>query len=64
MAAIYRDLAADDARNRQITEDVIDAIHRGRYCLVLTQWIGHLERLAAALRELVLLRTGRADSPQ
>ena len=37
MAAIYRDLAADDDRARQITADVAAALARGRHCLVLTQ---------------------------
>jgi superfamily II DNA or RNA helicase len=51
MAAVYRDLAADDARNRQIIDDVIAALGRGRNCLVLTRWTTHLERLDAASRE-------------
>ena len=51
IAAIYRDLAADQARNRQITTDVLAALHRGRHCLVLTQRTSHLEQLASALRE-------------
>jgi hypothetical protein len=37
IAAIHRDLAADDARNRQIITDVLTALQRGRHCLVLTQ---------------------------
>ena len=49
MAAIYRDLAADDDRTRQITADVAAALARGRHCLVLTQWIAHLQKLADAL---------------
>lgn len=51
MAAIYRDLVADDTRTTQITTDVHNALGRGRNCLVLTQWTGHLDRLAASLRE-------------
>jgi superfamily II DNA or RNA helicase len=51
MPAVYRDLAADDARNRQIIDDVIAALGRGRNCLVLTRWTTHLERLDAASRE-------------
>ncbi len=50
MAAIYRDLAADEDRTRQITADVAAALARGRHCLVLTQWIAHLQKLADALR--------------
>ncbi len=51
MPAVYRDLAADDDRNRQIVDDILDALTRGRNCLVLTRWTTHLERLDAALRE-------------
>jgi superfamily II DNA or RNA helicase len=51
ISAIYRDLAANEARNRQIVDDVIDAHTRGRHCLVLTQWVGHLTVLDALLRE-------------
>ncbi|MGE5289985.1 MAG: TOTE conflict system archaeo-eukaryotic primase domain-containing protein [Micromonosporaceae bacterium] len=51
IAAIYRDLAADQARNRQITTDVLAALQQGRHCLVLTQRTSHLEQLASALRE-------------
>ena len=62
MAAIYRDLAADDQRTRQITADVAEAVARGRHCLVLTQWVAHLHSLAEALQamgyEPVVLRGG------
>jgi superfamily II DNA or RNA helicase len=51
IAAIYRDLVADDTRTQQIADDVTSALQRGRHCLVLTQWTDHLDRLAAALRE-------------
>jgi len=51
IAAVYRDLAADDTRNQQILDDVTDALTRGRHCLVLTQWRGHLEHLAHQLRQ-------------
>ena len=51
MAAIYKDLAADEARNRQIVGDVLAARARGRHCLVLTQWVGHLTTLDSRLRE-------------
>ena len=49
MAAIYRDLVADDDRLQQVVRDVLDARERGRHCLVLTQWTTHLERLTAEL---------------
>src|SRR5689334_23170987 len=42
ISAIYKDLAADNARNMQIIEDVAAAHTRGRHCLVLTQWVEHL----------------------
>ena len=62
MAAIYRDLAADDDRTRQITADVAAALAQGRHCLVLTQWIAHLQKLADALQSMghdpVVLRGG------
>lgn len=62
IAAIYRDLVADDARNQQIVADVVGALARGRHCLVLTQWTAHVEILASSLRnaghETVVLRGG------
>jgi superfamily II DNA or RNA helicase len=62
MAAIYRDLAADDDRTRQVTADVAAAMVRGRHCLVLTQWVAHLDKLAQALQQSgcdpVVLRGG------
>jgi superfamily II DNA or RNA helicase len=51
IAAIYRDLAADESRNEQIVNDVVAAIGRGRHCLVLTQWTGHVDDLAGRLRD-------------
>ncbi len=50
MPAIYRDLGDDEARNRQVVDDVLDALRRERNCLVLTRWTRHLERLDEALR--------------
>ncbi|HET6911710.1 MAG TPA: DEAD/DEAH box helicase family protein [Mycobacteriales bacterium] len=62
MAAIYRELIADDKRLRQIVLDVLDAHRRGRHCLVLTQWTAHLERITEELRQQghdpVVLRGG------
>jgi superfamily II DNA or RNA helicase len=62
MAAIYRHLAADDERARQVTGDVTAALEQGRNCLVLTQWVAHLDRLAEGLRtsghDPVVLRGG------
>jgi superfamily II DNA or RNA helicase len=62
IAAIYRDLVADDTRTAQVVTDVVAALTNGRHCLVLTQWTDHLDRLTAALRERghdpVVLRGG------
>ena len=62
IAAIYRDLVADQPRADQIVADVQAALARGRHCLVLTQWTAHLERLAELLRDKefdpVVLRGG------
>lgn len=49
IAAIYRDLVADESRNAQIVADVDAALGRGRHCLVLTQWTGHVDKLTGAL---------------
>jgi superfamily II DNA or RNA helicase len=51
MAAIYRDLVADDTRRTQIVDDVIAALEHGRHCLVLTQWTSHVERFADQFRQ-------------
>jgi superfamily II DNA or RNA helicase len=62
MAAIYRDLIADDARTTQVVNDVTGALNRGRHCLVLTQWTTHVERFTDQLRQCgldpVVLRGG------
>ncbi len=49
IAAIYRDLVADEQRNRQVVSDVVAAIARARNCLVLTQWTAHVDALAELL---------------
>ncbi len=62
ISAVYRDLAADVPRTQQIVADVVDALGRGRHCLILTQWITHLDHLTDALNreavEAVVLRGG------
>jgi hypothetical protein len=62
IAAIYQGLAEDPARTAQVVGDVAEALARGRHCLVLTQWIRHLDHLASALQSLdhkpVVLRGG------
>jgi superfamily II DNA/RNA helicase len=50
IAAIYRDLVADERRNRQVVADVVAAIARDRNCLALTQWTAHVDTLAELLR--------------
>lgn len=51
MAAIYRDLAADERRIDQVVIDVVSALEGGRNCLVLTQWTAHVDRLSDRLQE-------------
>jgi superfamily II DNA or RNA helicase len=62
MASIYKDLIASDQRTRQVIADVAGALDQGRNCLVLTNWTGHLEKIAGALRALghdpVILKGG------
>lgn len=66
MAAIYRDLVADDALLTQVVDDVIAALKRGRHCLLLTQWTAHVERFADELRQRsldpVVLRGGMSTT--
>jgi len=62
MTTIYRHLAADEQRTRQVTADVLAALSKDRHCLVLTNRTSHLERFASLLREAghdpVILRGG------
>ena len=62
MTTIYRHLAADEQRTRQVTADVLAALSKDRNCLVLTNRTSHLEKLAGLLREAgydpVILRGG------
>jgi superfamily II DNA or RNA helicase len=51
IAGVHRALAEDEARNKQILNDVAEAISRGRHCLVLAQRTGHVDHLAATLTE-------------
>ncbi len=59
---LYKELIADDERNRLICEDVVQAVREGRSPLVLTERREHLECLAARLvpsvRHVVVLRGG------
>src|SRR5207249_2588084 len=60
--SIYRSLAADEARNHMILDDVIRAVSEGRSPILLTERRDHLEyfaeRLRRFVRHLVVLRGG------
>jgi len=60
--ALYRDLVADELRNRRICDAVIEAANSGRSPLVLTERNDHVDRLETMLardvRHLVVLRAG------
>jgi len=62
MTDIYRHLAADEQRTRQVTADVLAALAQNRHCLVLTNRTSHLEQFAVLLHEAgynpVILRGG------
>ncbi|BCJ52998.1 DEAD/DEAH box helicase [Actinoplanes sp. NBRC 14428] len=51
LAAVYRALIGDEARNAQIVDDVAAALTKGRNCLVLTRRVAHLETLASLLAD-------------
>jgi superfamily II DNA or RNA helicase/very-short-patch-repair endonuclease len=59
---LYRDLIEDERRNRQICDDVVEAVRAGRSPLVLTERNDHLDRLASMLdgqlRHIIVLRGG------
>ena len=59
---IYGRLAADDARNRMIVDDIVRALEDGRSPILLTERRSHLEYLVEQLqpvtRNLVILRGG------
>ena len=59
---LYKELIADDERNRLICDEVVQAVREGRSPLVLTERNEHLDCLAARLSPshppLVVLRGG------
>jgi superfamily II DNA or RNA helicase/very-short-patch-repair endonuclease len=63
---LYNELIADDARNRLICEEILQAVREGRSPLVLTERTVHLDCLARQLspgiRHLVVLRGGSRSS--
>ena len=65
--ALYRALAADEERNRQIVDDAVASVREGRKPVVLTERREHLERLAADLsplvRHLIVLMGGMGKKP-
>jgi len=62
MAAVYRELVADEARTAQVVADVVAALQRGRHCMILTQWREHVDDFHRALHgkgsDPVILRGG------
>jgi len=59
---LYEALACDEARNRMICEDVLDAVRTGRTPLLLTERTDHLqhlaERLAPEIPHVITLQGG------
>ena len=66
--ALYRELIADEHRNRRICDDVVQCVRDGRSPLVLTERSEHLDRLekmlAASVSHLVVLRAGLGKKQQ
>jgi superfamily II DNA or RNA helicase len=66
--SLYQELVGDDARNRRICDDVLEAVNAGRSPLVLTErndHLDHLEReLAHTIRHLIVLRAGMGKKQQ
>ena len=58
IAGVHRALAEDEARNGQILTDVVEALGRGRHCLVLAQRTGHVDHLAERGMDPVVLKGG------
>ena len=60
--ALYGELIADEDRNRQICDEIVETVREGRHPLVLTERNEHLDdlarRLSPAVRNVVVLRGG------
>jgi superfamily II DNA or RNA helicase len=54
--AVFRGLVEDQARTKVVCNDIVDAVKRGRNCLILTRWTEHLDYIVADL-------TGRQLNP-
>lgn len=67
---MYRELIADEQRNRRICDDVVKCVRDGRSPLVITERSEHLDRLeqllVVSVPHLVVLRAGlgRSNSKQ
>ena len=65
---IYRQLSLDENRNNLILDDVISALDKGRFPILLTERRDHLELLAERLRgfarNLIVLRGGMGKKQQ
>ena len=48
---IFRSMIENEARNALIEQDVLEALARGRRCLILSQWKEHCQLLARGLAE-------------
>ncbi|MDN5853089.1 MAG: DEAD/DEAH box helicase [Actinomycetia bacterium] len=62
---VHRAMREDGERTRQIVDDVVDAVRRGRRVLVLTTWVSHVESFADRLAEQdfdTVLLTGGAGA--
>jgi superfamily II DNA or RNA helicase len=59
---VFRALVEDQRRTAAICADILDALDRGRRCLVLSQWTEHLEHLCEQLhahgRDPLVLKGG------
>lgn len=66
--SLYRELIADDVRNQQICEDVVESLTTGRSPLLLTERNDHLDalerQLSRATEHVVALRAGLGKRQQ
>jgi superfamily II DNA or RNA helicase len=47
---VFAALAEDASRTGSVCDDIVDAVRRGRNCVVLTRWVSHVESLCDGLR--------------
>jgi superfamily II DNA or RNA helicase len=47
---VFAALAEDANRTGGVCDDILDAVRRGRNCVVLTRWVSHVESLCDGLR--------------